>query len=64
MKTNWEKLRKTVKTTDKEILRKAMFVDGHTIYDPKKFLDAGLDKSIVLAFAKQHHSGTVPKETI
>lgn len=64
MKTNWEKVRATVKATDKEVLKKAIMVDGHTIYEPRKFLDAGLDASIVKAFTKIHESGSHPKEQI
>ena len=63
-KTNWEKLREIVKTTDKEVLKKAIMVDGHTIYSPSKFLDAGLNKEVVTAFTKRHFSGDHPKEQI
>lgn len=64
MATKWEKLRETVKNTDKEVLKKAILVDGHTIYDAKKFLDAGLDAGVVAAFTKRHFSGDHPKEQI
>ena len=63
-KTNWEKMRELVKATDKDTLKKAILVDGHTIYKPEKFLDAGLDASIVKAFTKIHESGEHPKEQI
>jgi len=62
--SKWEKLRKLVKDTDKEILRQVVSVDGHTIYDPQKFLDLGLDKVIVEAFTKKLRSGDTPKEVI
>jgi hypothetical protein len=64
MKVNWEKLREKVLATDKEVLKKAIQVDGHTIYKPEKFLDAGLDASIVKAFTKKMESGEHPKEKI
>jgi hypothetical protein len=64
MKTNWEKIRATVKATDKAVLRESIKVDGHTIYKPEKFLDAGLDASIVTAFTKKLRSGDHPKEQI
>lgn len=64
MKTNWVKLRATVAATDKEVLKKAILVDGHTIYKPEKFLDAGLDATVVKAFTKIHESGSHPKEQI
>jgi hypothetical protein len=64
MATKWEKLRAKVKATDKEVLKKAIMVDGHTIYKPEKFLDAGLDKDVVKAFTKVHESGSHPKEQI
>ena len=55
--TNWEKLRETVQKTDKEVLKKAIMVDGHTIYDAKKFTDAGLDAEVVAAFTEEMASG-------
>lgn len=64
MKMNWEVLRETVKATDKAVLREAIKVDGHTIYEPEKFLDAGLDAGIVTAFTKTLRSGNHPKEQI
>lgn len=64
MKMNWEKIRATVKATDKAVLREAIKVDGHTIYDPAKFTDAGLDKSVVTAFTKKLQSGANYKEQI
>ncbi len=57
VKINWENLREKVKATDKEILKKAILVDGHTIYDAKKFTDAGLDASVVEAFVENMDSG-------
>lgn len=63
-KTNWEKIREKLKATDKAVLREAVMVDGHTIYKPEKFLDAGLDAEIVTAFTKKLHSGDHPKEQI
>lgn len=63
-KTNWEKIREQVKGTDKAVLREAIKVDGHTIYKPEKFLDAGLDAAVVKAFTKYHQSGDHPKEQI
>lgn len=63
-KVNWEKVRETVKNTDKAVLREVIKVDGHTIYDPSKFLDAGLDETVVKAFTKYHQSGDHPKEQI
>lgn len=62
---NWEALRDKVKATDKGILAKVVnSVDGHTIYDPKHFTEAGLDTEIVAAFTKTLRSGSSPKETI
>lgn len=63
-KVNWEKIRATVKATDKAVLREAIKVDGHTIYEPEKFLDAGLDAIVVTAFTKKLRSGDSPKERI
>lgn len=63
-KVNWEKIRATVMATDKAVLREAIKVDGHTIYKPEKFLDAGLDATVVTAFTKYHQSGEHPKEQI
>ena len=63
-KTNWTKLRAAVLATDTAILKRATMVDGHTIYDAKKFLDAGLDAEIVTAFTKTLTSGDHPKEKI
>lgn len=64
MKKNWTKLRETVLATDKGVLRKAIEVDGHTIYKPQKFIDAGMDKDFVAAFTKTMESGDHPKEKI
>lgn len=62
---NWEKLREKVKATDKEVLKAVVScIDGHTIYDPKCFLDKGLDKDVVAAYTKVHKSGDTPKEVI
>jgi hypothetical protein len=57
VKINWESLREKVQATDKEILKKAILVDGHTIYDAKKFTDAGLDAEVVEAFVENMASG-------
>jgi hypothetical protein len=57
VKINWENLREKVKATDKEVLKKAIMVDGHTIYDAKKFTDAGLDAEVVEAFVENMASG-------
>lgn len=62
--TNWEELREKVKKTDKEVLKKAIQVDGHTIYEAKKFTDAGLDPAIVAAFSETTKSGKHPKEQL
>lgn len=64
VKTNWEKIREAVKATDKETLKKAVMVDGHTIYSPAKFLDAGLDTAVVKAFTKKQESGEHYKEKL
>jgi hypothetical protein len=64
-KVDYEKLRNEVKTMDKEVLKKVVTsVDGHTIYDPKKFTEAGLSKNLVSAFTRVHESGSHPKEQI
>lgn len=57
VKTDWEALRAKVVATDKEVLKKAIMVDGHTIYDPSKFTDAGLDPAIVEAYTENMASG-------
>jgi hypothetical protein len=62
--TNWEKAKAKLLATDKEVLKKAIMVDGHTIYMPEKFTDAGLDASIVKLFTKIHESGSHSKEQI
>lgn len=64
MKTNWEKIREMVKNTDKAVLQEVIKVDGHTIYKPEKFLNAGLNADVVTAFTKYHQSGEHPKEQI
>lgn len=63
-KINWEQLREIVKNTSKDVLKKAVMVDGHTIYTPEKFLEAGLDASIINVFTKKLRSGNHPKETL
>lgn len=63
-KVNWDKMRATVIGTDKEVLKKAICVDGHTIYEPEKFLDAGLDPAVVRVFTKKIRSGDQPKEKL
>lgn len=57
VKTNWEDLRAKLKATDKEVLKKVILVDGHTIYDPKQFTEKGLDPEIVEAFTENMASG-------
>lgn len=58
VKVNWDALRETVRTTDKAVLTKVVqSTDGHTIYLPKHFTEAGLDQSIVVAFTKTLRSG-------
>jgi hypothetical protein len=57
VQTNWEQIREKVQKTDKEVLKKAIMVDGHTIYDAKKFTDAGLDAEVVEAFVENMASG-------
>jgi hypothetical protein len=62
---DWNSLREIVKNTDKEILKKVIGgCDGHSIFKPKKFTDAGLDSKVVAAFTKKHHSGDDHKSTI
>jgi len=56
-KVDYAKIRETVQKTDKEVLKKAIMVDGHTIYDAKKFTDAGLDAEVVAAFTEEMSSG-------
>lgn len=63
-KKQWEAVRKKLDQTPKDVLKKAIRVDGHTIYDPKKFLDAGLDPAVVTAFTKEIRSGSEPKSQI
>ena len=64
-KVNWEQLREKVKATDGAVLKAVIRkIDGHTIYDPKAFLDEGLDPAIVAAFTKTQKSGNHPKEQI
>lgn len=54
---DWEKLREKVKNTDKEVLKKAILVDGHTIYMPEKFTDVGLPAEVVEAFTENMKAG-------
>ena len=58
-KFDWDALREIVKNTDKQLLGNVCrSIDGHTIYDPKKFTEVGLDKNLVVAFTKVLCSGT------
>ena len=64
-KFDWERIREIVKNTDKAVLTKVInSVDGHGIYAPSLFTEAGLDVAVVNAFTKKLHSGNTPKETI
>jgi hypothetical protein len=56
-KLDWPAGRAKVQAADKAVLREALEgVDGHTLYSPQKFLEAGLDAEIVAAFTKVHRS--------
>jgi hypothetical protein len=46
------------------ILRAAALCDGHTILDPKAFLDAGLPVALVEHLSHTHSSDGTPKGTI
>lgn len=64
MTIDWEHIAQLIRETDVEVLKKAIDVDGHTIYHPDKFLEAGLGKEIVDAFTEEHQSGDEAKSTI
>jgi hypothetical protein len=62
---DWAALKATVLATPIDVLKKAIQVDGWTIYEPSKFTDAGLDASVVAAFSRNIKSDTRdPKSTI
>jgi hypothetical protein len=63
-KTNWKKVAELVKSTPVDALKKAIDVDGHSIYDPSKFIEAGLDPVVVEAFTEVQKSDGTPKGTI
>jgi len=46
------------------VLATANRCDGHTIFKPQAFLDAGLPSEIVDHFTRRHNSDGLPKTTI
>ena len=46
------------------VLAAANQCDGHTIFKPQAFLNAGLPDEIVDHFTRRHNSGSLPKTTI
>jgi hypothetical protein len=61
----YQKLIEQVRTLPAEtILTAAYRCDGHTIFKPEAFLDAGLPDNIVNHFTRSHGSDGSPKGTI
>ena len=64
-KKDYTKLADQVRGVSGEIILKAALrCDGHTIFKPEAFLDAGLPKPVVDHFTRKHGSDGSPKGTI
>ncbi len=65
MTQDWAKLRQRVKDTDTKVLQDVIRgLEGHKLYAPERFLEAGLDAEIVEAFTEVHESGLDLKEQL
>jgi hypothetical protein len=65
-RTDYRKIYQAIRETSPEVLlRAASICDGHTIFDPQAFRDAGLPESVVAHVNRRHESsGTDPKSTL
>ncbi|CAN5621281.1 hypothetical protein BH10PLA1_BH10PLA1_17180 [soil metagenome] len=63
--TQYQNLVGQVRGSDKEVLlRAAGLCDGHSIVDPKAFIEAGLPATVVDHVTRTHKSDGSPKGTI
>ncbi len=60
-KSKWEVMQEVVRKTPTDILLKVVgSINGHSVYDPKQFLEIGLDAGVVKHFTRTYTSdGTV-----
>jgi hypothetical protein len=65
-RTDHRKIYQAIRETPPEVLlRAASICDGHTIFDPQAFRDAGLPESVVAHVNRRHESsGKDPKSTL